>query len=82
MASLLGEAYATQFELLAELNKWSEVEKATHLAVSLRGTALTVLTNLTPERRRDYNTLTAALENRFGSGHQAELNRAKLQGRL
>ena len=40
------EAYQTQFKLLAELNHWTEQEKATHLAISLRGSALTVLTNL------------------------------------
>ena len=37
------EAYLTQFELLADLNRWCA---AAYLAVSLRGPALTVLTNL------------------------------------
>ena len=36
------EAYKTQFEMLATVNNWSEVEKATYLAVSLKGSALTV----------------------------------------
>ena len=76
------EAYHTQFELLAELNRWKDVEKASYLAVSLRGAALTVLTNLPPRQRRDYGALTLALKNRYGTGHQAELNRAKLRGRI
>ena len=42
------DAYKLQFEMLAEINKWSDDEKATFLAVNLRGPALTVLTNLHP----------------------------------
>ncbi len=76
------EAYQTQFRLLAELNRWTEQEKATHLAISLRGSALTVLTNLPEEQRNDFSALSAALKNRFGNNHQAELNRAHLRGRL
>ena len=37
------EAYRAQFEMLSQLNHWTETEKATLLAVSLRGAALTVL---------------------------------------
>ena len=76
------DAYHTQFELLAGVNRWSNTEKATYLAVSLRGPAATVLTNLSPEQRCDYRALTAALESRFGSMHQTELNRAKLKARV
>ena len=76
------EAYATQFDLLAELNHWTEEEKATYLAISLRGTALTVLTNLPEKQRRSYPALVQALRNRFGTGHQTELNRAKLRARV
>jgi len=56
--------------------------ESSYLAVSLRGQALTVLTNLPAEQRQDYQTLTRALQNRFGIGHQTELNRAKLRSRL
>lgn len=76
------EAYSTQFELLADLNHWTMDQKAAYLAVSLRGTALTVLTNFPPEQKQDYNTLSQVLQNWFGTGHQTELNRAKLRGRL
>ena len=77
------DAYHTQFELLAAwVNRWSNTEKATYLAVSLRGPAATVLTNLPPEQRCDYRALTAALEGRFGSMHQTELNRTKLKARV
>ena len=75
------EAYLAQFELVAEINRWSEAEKATHLAVSLKGAAATVLTNLTVDKRRSYATLTAALSARFGAAHQTELNRMRLKAR-
>ena len=76
------EAYCTQFLLLAELNGWTEHQKAAYLAISLRGSALTVLTNLPEEQRRDYTALSGALQNRFGNTRQAELNRAQLWGRM
>ena len=68
--------------MLADVNRWSDAERATYLAVSLRGSALTVLTNISPDHRGEYATLVAALSKRFGSAHQADLNRAKLKGRL
>jgi len=54
------DAYHTQFELLAGINRCSNTEKATYLAVSLRGSAATVLTNLPPDQHCDYSALTAA----------------------
>ena len=75
------EAYLTQFKLLADLNHWNDQEKATYLAISLRGSAMTVLTNLPEEQRGDFGALSAALKNRFGNNHQAELNRARLRSR-
>ena len=75
------EAYLTQFKLLSELNHWTEQQKATYLAISLRGPALTVLMNLLEEQRGDFTALATALKNRFGNNHQAELNRAHLRSR-
>ena len=65
--------------MLALFNHWTEVEKATLLVVSLRGAALPVLSNLPADRRSDYRALVTALENRFGTVHQAELHRMKLR---
>ena len=59
----------------------SDSERATYLAISLRGSALTVLTNISPDHRGEYATLIAALNKRFGSAHQADLNKVKLKGR-
>ena len=70
------DAYRAQFELLAGLNRWTDVQKATILAVNLRGPTATVLTILPREDRQNFDALTAALERWFGSTHQTELNRA------
>ena len=75
------DAYKLQFEMLADVNHWSDAERATYLAISLRGSALTVLTNISPDHRGEYATLVATLNKRFGSAHQADLNKAKLKGR-
>lgn len=75
------EAYRTQFEMLARVNNWNEVEKATYLAVSLKGPALTVLSNTSRDNLYNYSSLVTALEARFGSAHQAELHRIKLKNR-
>ena len=41
-----------------------------------------MLTNLPSEDRQNFEVLTAALERRFGSAHQSELNRAQLRARM
>ena len=68
------DAYHTQFKMIARINGWKEEEKATYLAVSVKGPALTVLNNIAPESLYSYDALVSALETRFGSAHQAELH--------
>ena len=75
------DAYKTQFAMLFDMNRRSDAEKATYLAINLKGSALTVLSNLPEHRRRDYGALTAALDARFGVAHQTELNRVQLRNR-
>ncbi len=53
------------------MNRWTTEEKATYLAVSLRGPALAVLGNVPEASLYDYAALVTALEARFGSAHQA-----------
>ena len=59
---LVGDAYKLQFEMLAEVIKWSDDEKAVFLGISLSGPALTILTNLTPKRCHTYSALVAILD--------------------
>ena len=75
------ESYIAQFEIAAALNEWSRSEKAAFLATSLEGNATSVLGVISTDRRQDYAALVAALETRFGSAVQKELNRVKLRNR-
>lgn len=50
--------------MFTTVNGWSSQDKATYLAVSLKGIAVNVLNGIP----HDYNALTAALEARLGNG--------------
>lgn len=76
------EEYLTQFEILAEINKWNDVTKVLYLAGSLKGPARTILNELKATERRRFQSLVTALENRFGSVNRAEMYRAKLQSKM
>ena len=44
------DTYRAEFELLADLNGWSDAEKLAHLTISLRSAAAMVLTNFYPSQ--------------------------------
>ena len=73
--------YRTQFDMVAELNHWSDTEKARYLATSLQGQALTVLNTLSAAERVDYHKLTSVLTDRFNHNRSAELSLVKLDNR-
>ena len=62
-----------QFQLVAALNGWDEETKALELATSLRGTAQSILADLDPDKRTDYQSLVSALSARFEPEHQADM---------
>jgi hypothetical protein len=74
--------YLVQFELVAEINRWNNDEKALELATCLRDVAQGVLSDLRPESRRSFEHLVTALNNRFQPDNQAELYRAQMKNRL
>jgi hypothetical protein len=76
------DAYKTQFEIVAEINGSESQEKAAFLATSLQGQALSVLNCLSDSSRRNYNALVQALDSRYGTLCQSELNRATLRNRI
>ena len=67
MESAPGTLTELSLSFLANLNKWSDTDKAAYVAISLRGTS--------------YEALTSALHSRFGKAHQTELNRSRLKVR-
>lgn len=75
------EPYLAQVDLAALHDGWTREETATHLALALEGPALQVLSDLSPEERRDIQALTAALNSRFGQRTSAEQSREELTNR-
>ena len=73
--------YFAQFEMVGELNAWSNGVKAMYLASSLRGDARAVLGDLNQNARRNYTMLVNALDRRFGAENKAELNKTLLKNR-
>ena len=64
------------------MNQWNDDQKGNYLATSLKGSALTVLGNLTTDRRQGYRALVGALKSRFRAAHQQELHHTKFKSRL
>ncbi|KAJ8971499.1 hypothetical protein NQ317_013138 [Molorchus minor] len=63
-----------QFDAAANVNNWSESEKATALIVSLRGDALEILQTLNEDQHKSYEELVLQLEMRFGRNQRINEN--------
>ena len=74
--------YIVHFEMISELNYWSNETKSLELATSLRGTALSVLSDLRPEYRYSYRHLVSALSARFAPENQTEIYKTQLKSRI
>ena len=74
--------YLAHFEICSTINRWGDHEKATFLAVSLRGTAQMILGDLTTSSLNSYPVLVTELQSRFGQEGQSELYRTQLKNRL
>ncbi|KAH3795110.1 hypothetical protein DPMN_148655 [Dreissena polymorpha] len=61
------EQYMSHFEDCAELSCWDYRTKVLILASSLRGAARNYYMSLSESKRREYETLTSNLSQRFGS---------------
>ncbi|CAG2243501.1 unnamed protein product [Mytilus edulis] len=53
------EDYKIQFEMISELNCWTDNQKAMFLATSLSGNAQSVLADIEPIKRKDYQSICA-----------------------
>ena len=74
--------HLVQFNLVADLNKWSEDTKALEFAASLHGTAQSILSDLSPDNRKSFHHLVEALTIRFEPKNQNEIYRSQLKSRL
>ena len=62
-------------------NGWSELERAQHLSMSLRGTAQKLRSNLTVGQLADYYTLKSVLEQRFNPRERVIAYRSEFRNR-
>ncbi|CAC5419814.1 unnamed protein product [Mytilus coruscus] len=77
--SVSWEDYKIQFEMISKLNCWKDTQKAMFLATSLSGNAQSVLADIDPIKRKDYQSICAALTSRFGTENRTELFRVQLK---
>ena len=75
------EDFLVYFDTLAEIYGWNNKVKSLYLASSLIGPARSLLTEMTLDERRDYQTLVQKLSVRFGTANKCELFRAQLKTR-
>ena len=68
--------------MLGDLNNWDKRTKAMELATSLCGVTQTVLRDLRPEQRTNFDQLISALTARYEPTNQTELYLAQIKGRL
>ena len=73
--------YQSQFERVAEINKWNEDRKLVYLWISLTGEALAFVEGLPEEQQNHYAQLCHALDLRFGSERLSAVHKATLLGR-
>ena len=75
------EDFLVYFDTLAEIYGWNDKAKSLYLASSLIGPARSLLTEMTLDERREYQTLVQKLSVRFGTANKCELYRAQLKTR-
>lgn len=76
------DEYLAQFNIISELNRWDYHTKSLFLASSIVGPARSLLCELDSEKRRDFDSIVSALQNRYVSVHKAEIFRSRLQSRV
>ena len=75
------EDFLVYFDTLAEIYGWDNKAKCLYLAISLSGPARSLLTEMTLDQRRDYQSMVQQLSVRFGTANKCELFRAQLKTR-
>lgn len=73
--------FLIQFNMVSELNGWTQQEKLLYLGCSLKGVAREVLGDIDSSMRASYEGLVQCLNQRFGPENQEEVFRALLKNR-
>ena len=70
--------YKSQFDRVGLINGWEEKDKLDYLWINLAGTALSFVEGLPEAQRVSYQTVSDAMEKRFGAENMAMLFKAEL----
>lgn len=73
--------YLRHFEQVALWNRWSDSEKAIQLAMSLRGTAQRIVSELSPKQLSNYDSLKLSLAQRFCPSERKTAHRCEFRAR-
>lgn len=73
--------YIIHFEMISELNEWTEFQKTKVLLSKLRGKAQTILSSLTYSQCNDYCALKKALTQRFNPEEREIAHRCEFKNR-
>ena len=73
--------YIIHFEMIADLNAWTDYQRTRVLLSKLRGKAQTILTSLTYEHYNDYTSLKRALTQRFNPEEREIAHRCEFKNR-
>lgn len=74
--------YMAYFRTVSSVNDWTKRDKGQFLAVSLKGPARQVMTDLPEELRTDFDEVCRVLGAHFGPSARAELHMADLRNRV
>ena len=75
------EAFLDQFEACARMSSWNEEEKRNQLILSVKDRARVVLSQLSEEQKRDYQSMVKALRDKIGMRQVPEAAKATLKAR-
>ncbi len=81
-ASCDWQDFIVHFEQVSAWNRWTNVEKAQQLTMCLRGTAQTLLSNLTIGQLNDFNAVKNALGQRFNQRGRNLAFRSEFRNRI
>lgn len=74
--------YKRQFDAAAEVNGWTDEEKATALVLALRGPALELLQTVPESDQKNFGTLVKVMELRYGDNHVQQIHQTRLKTRV
>lgn len=75
------DVYLRQYNLVAKMNGWSDIDKAMNLIINLRGKAQNIINEIDENDQMNFNRIVDVLKETFEPSNQTNLYKAKLRAR-